>query len=148
MLLWTFVLKFLCGHMRGNPRKTKITFWKMDSFVVQASPDRWVFWEPVWISVPAGIVVRGCIQFQWIILKILSMHLPISWWVIYKHTCSHYAECLAVFDQNYMTFMPNLPYSPNLTPSDFFFCFLRWKTSSKGKVLLMWKRWNQKWQKH
>ena len=27
--------------------------------------------------------------------------LAISWWVIYKHTCPHCAECSAVFDQKW-----------------------------------------------
>ena len=50
------------------------------------------------ISVPAGTVVRGCIQLQWIFfLKTLSTHLPISWWVIYKHTCPYHNECSLVF---------------------------------------------------
>ena len=29
------------------------------------------------------------------------MHLPISWWVIYEHTCLHHTECSAVFDQKW-----------------------------------------------
>ena len=32
-------------------------------------------------------------------LKTLSTCLPISWWVIYEHTCPHCAECSAVFYQ-------------------------------------------------
>lgn len=34
------------------------------TLVVQASTTRWVFWEPICISVPAGTAVRGCVQLQ------------------------------------------------------------------------------------
>ena len=40
--------------------------------------------------------------------------------------------------------VPYPPYSSlYLTPSNFFFCFSRWKKSSKGNDLLMWKRWKK-----
>ena len=56
------------------------------------------------------------------------MHLPISWWGIYKCTCPHCAECSAVLTQNNMTAVPHTPYSPDLTLSDTFYaCFLGWK---------------------
>ena len=42
--------------------------------------------------------------------------------------------------------------SPSLViqyhPEWLFFCYPRWKKSSKGNILLMWKRRNKKWQKH
>ena len=61
--------------------------------IIQASPTRWVFYEPICISVPAGGVVRGCIQLQWIFLEDsfkafahfmmgdLQVYLPIPCWV-------------------------------------------------------------------
>ena len=54
--------------------------------------------------------------FREFFLKTFSMCLPISWQVIYKHTCPHYAECSAVFDQNGMTPMPHPPQSLDLAP--------------------------------
>ena len=41
-----------------------------------------------------------------------------------------------------MTPKPHPPYSPYLTRSNFF-SFPGWKKSSKGNILLMWKRWNK-----
>ena len=85
--------------------------------VVQSSPARWVFQEPICVSAPAGIVVRGCIWLQWIFFLRLSMHLPISWWVIYKCTCPHYAECSAVFDPKWHDLHAPSPKSLLLTIS-------------------------------
>ena len=61
------------------------------------------------------------------------MCLPISWCMIYEHTCPHLTECSSVFDQKLsMTPMPHPFYSPGM------------KNVFKGKHLQMWKRWNQK----
>ena len=46
--------------------------------------------------------------------------------------------------KNSMTPMPHPLYPPNFKPRDFFVCFPRWKKSSKGNILPMWKRWNKK----
>ena len=54
---------------------------------VQASPAAWVFQEPICVSVPAGGGVRGYIWLQWILFGRLSVHFPVSWWVVYKCTC-------------------------------------------------------------
>ena len=40
-----------------------------------------------------------------------------------------------------MTPMPRPPYSPSLALSNGFLLFPRWKKSSKGNILLMWKKW-------
>ena len=40
-----------------------------------------------------------------------STHLPISWWVIYKHPCPDCTECSAVFDQKW--------HDPSVLPSLF-----------------------------
>ena len=74
----------------------------------------------------------------------LSPCLPISWWVIYKHTCPHQTECSAVFGQE--TAWPlclTLPIHTVSLWATFFCCFFRWKKSSKGNVLPMRKRWNK-----
>ena len=73
----------------------------------------------------------------------LSVSLPISWWVIYKRSCSHYAECSAGFllllfssfwtKQNDPPTCPTLPIHLILLRVTLF-GFLRWKTS-KGNVL-------------
>ena len=91
-------MNLVASYTRGEPRNPELSLggWPL---VVQASPARWVFSDPIYIGVPSG-VVRGCIWLQGIFLKTLSMCLPISWWVIHKCTCPHRAECSAVFDQN------------------------------------------------
>ena len=81
----------------------------------------------------SGVVVRGCVHLQWIFLKTLSTRFPMSWWVIYEHTCPHHAECSAVFDPK----RHDLHASPSLftstQPSDFF-CLFPWiKEILKGK---------------
>ena len=86
-------------YMRGNsPTQNWNYLLEGRPIIVQASPTRWVFSDSICISVPADIVVRSCIQVQWIFLKSLSPCLPISWWVIYEHTCPHHTECSVVFD--------------------------------------------------
>ena len=77
-------------------------------------------------------------------LKTLSTHWPISWWVIYKHTCPQCVECSAVFDQKQHD--PHAP--PSLftrsVPKWLYFVPLDFKKSSKENVLPMWKRWKKK----
>ena len=64
----------------------------------------------------------------------LQGHLPIPHWV-FSSFCPKMAWPLC----------PTLPSHLISLPSDFFCCcFPRWKKSSKGNVLLMWKRWNKK----
>ena len=84
-----------------------------------------------------------------VFLKTLSMHLLISWWVIYEHTRPHH-ECSAVSDQKLHDPPPHPPYSPDFNPSNVFVCFPGWKKSSKGNILLMgmWKKRNNKEPKH
>ena len=62
--------------------------------------------------------------FSELFVKILLSRSPISWWVIYKHTWPHYTECSAVFEQKWYDPHPPAPYSPDLTPSNFFFVSL------------------------
>ena len=88
--------------------------------------------------------MRGCVWLQWIFFKTPSTLLPISWCVVYECTYLHPAECLAGFDQKWQdSSMPHPPYSPDFAQSNLF-CFPEWKESSKGNILLMWKRWNRK----
>ena len=47
------------------------------------------------------VVWEAAFSFSELFLKTLSTLLPISWWVIYEHTCPHHTECWAVFDQNW-----------------------------------------------
>ena len=85
-----------CGtnfiHMSGDPLKNSYLL-EGRSLVIQASQAKWVFYECICISVPAGIVVRGCIQLQWIsfedsfnawahfMMDDLRGHLPTLRWV-------------------------------------------------------------------
>ena len=51
--------------------------------------------------------------------------------------------------KNDMTHIPQPSYSPDLAPGNVISSPLPpWKKPSKGNVLLMWKRWNKKGQKH
>ena len=55
-------------------------------------------------------------------------------------------ECSAVFDQTRMAPMPHPPYSCS-HPQRLCFVSPRWKKSSKGNILAMWRSWNKKWLK-
>ena len=142
--------------MRGEPPQRNNYLLEGGPLVVQASSARWVFQEPICVSAPAGIVVRGCIWLQWIFFLRLSMRLPISWWVIYERTCPHHTECSAVFDPKQHD--PHAPPSlftlshPNLIP--FLFPWIKnvlkgkhfatveeveWKTAEALKgIILLW----------
>ena len=111
------------------------------------SPTRWVVQEPICISVPAGVVVRGSVWLQWIffgdsfkefahfMMGDLPMHLFTLHWVFSSFSPkTAWPLCL--------TFPVHL-----ISPQATFFP-PGWKNSSKGNVLPMWKRWNKKWQKH
>ena len=45
-----------------------------------------------------ALLWEAVFSFSEFFLKTLSTWLPISLWVIYKHTCLHCTECAAVFD--------------------------------------------------
>ena len=130
--------------MQGWIQKTQYYILAGGCLVVQASPAMLMFKEPICISVPAGIVVRGCAWLQWIFLKTISMHLPISGWVICECTWPHSAECSAVFDQKMA--QPPCPTLPIhlISPRVTFFQFPQMKKSSKGSILPIWRRWNKK----
>ena len=78
-------------------------------------------WAPYSTGLPSYMSVPGTHQlvvlqeaefsFSKFFLKTLSMHLPISWWVIYECTWPHYTDCSAVFDQKRRALCP---YSPIL----------------------------------
>ena len=130
----------------GSPQKTQNFLLLGEPLVVQASPTKWVFWEPICITVRAGIVVRGCIQLQWIFFED-STCLPISWWVIYNCTCLHRAECSAVYDQK-----RHDPYAPPSLFSGYhpkwLFLFPWMRKVLKGKCFPDVEKVKQKSQKH
>ena len=101
------------------------------TIVAQASPTRWMFWEPICCSVPVGVVVRGCIQLQWICCE-FSTHLPISyWWVM--GAPAHTMLCVQQFPtKNDMIPRSHHPYSPDLALSNFFM-FSQMENVPKGK---------------
>ena len=78
-----------------------------------------------------------CEQLHWtsviFSLKTPSTGLPSSWRVIHELTCPHHAGCSAVVDQTSMTPVSHPPYSHDLAPRDFFFCFPGWKKGLRGK---------------
>lgn len=88
-------------------------------------------WEAMFDS--SGFV---CLFVFSVVVKTLSVHLSISWWVIYDPpaTCPHCSECSSVFHQNVMTPLPYPPYSPDFTTSTFLLLLFPWmKNVLKGK---------------
>ena len=79
--------------------------------VVQAFPITWVFYEPICISVPAGIVVRGCIQFQQF------------FWRLFQHVCLfHYGWFMSTSAHNFQIdqqFLTKNVITPSAPPSLF-----------------------------
>ena len=139
LLLITAV--FSLKSMKGNPTQNRINYHLEDGpLVVQASPARWGFQEPICISVPAGSGVRGCIWLQWkfsedsfdafvhFTMGDLWAHLPTPCWV-------------------FSSFWPKMAWPPCLIPlftrshlKWLLFLFPQMKKSSKGNFLLSWKR--------
>ena len=62
-------LKYSMVAIRGRPKENKNYVLEGKPLIAQASPARWVFWEPICISVPAGVVVRGCMRLKGIFLE-------------------------------------------------------------------------------
>ena len=135
----------------GEPPQTRIIFWREGPLEYTVPPLGECSRNPSVSCTTWRCCERLHLASLNFFLKSLSVCLPISWWVIYKHTCLHCAECSAYsllpYSQKGQTPMPHPPCSSDLTLS-YFFCFPRWKKSSKENVLLMWKRWNKKWQRH
>ena len=125
--------------MKGDPsKKNRNYFLEGSSLVVaQASSARWVFSEPMCISVLADTVVRGCVRLQWIFFGRLLTLLSIS---MMGNTPK--VSVRQFLTKNSTTPMPHPPCSLDLAQSDFFL-LPWWKKSSKGIVLPMWKRWNK-----
>ena len=64
-------------------------------------------------------------------LKTLSFHFPISWWVIYEHTCLYHAECSAVFDQKWYDLHVLLFLFTQSHPKQLYFYFSGWKSPQR-----------------
>ena len=81
-----------------------------------------------------ALLWEAAFVFSELFLKNLSTRLPISWWVIYKHTCPHHcAQGSEVFDWKMAwTPCPTLPIHP-ISPWVTFVCFPGWKKILKGK---------------
>ena len=120
-------------YTKGNSQKPWNYHLEGGPLVVQASLAGCIFWEPICISVPAAMVVRSCIWVWWIFLKALSTCFPISRWVIYRCTCPHHTEWLAVFKQKWLPPVPHAPYSCDHAPSDYFFFASPDKKVLRGK---------------
>ena len=135
-------------YIKGTPQNPKL-FLEGGFLVAQAFPTRWVFKEPVCISMPAGIVVRGCIRLQWrffedsfnmfahFMMGDLQVHLPTLCWL-------------------FSSFWPKAAWPPCPTLSIhsilpqwlFLLVSLDEEKSSNGNCLLVWKRWDKKQLKH
>ena len=85
------------------------------------------------MSVPAVVVVRGCVQLQWIFFED-STPLPISWWVIYECTCPHRTEYSAVFGpKRHDSYAPPSLFTQSSSDRLFVCLFPQMKQSLKGK---------------
>ena len=85
--------------MRGGPPKTGIIFWRPGPLWYRLPPLGECSRNPS-VSVYQLVVVwEAGFGYSEFFLKTLSVHLSISWWVIYKHTCPHCADFSAGFDQ-------------------------------------------------
>ena len=69
-----------------------------------------------------ALLWEAAFGFDEFVLRTLSVCLPISWWVVNKHICPHFAECSAVFDQKRWLPFPILLVHPIL-PWVTFCCF-------------------------
>ena len=89
------------------------------------------------------LVWEAVFGFSEFFFKTLLIGLPISWWVTYKCTYPHCAEWV------FSSFWPTMAWPPcptlpiHLISPQGHFLFPQWEKSSKGNVLLMWKRWNK-----
>ena len=135
---------------KGDQNKIKIIFWKVGPLQYRLTPLGECSRNPS-VSVDQLVLLWeaefSCNEF---FLKTLSTHLPFSWWMIHTCTCPH---CTWVFSNFF--FLPKTAWSLCSTflitwsyPKQLFFCFPEWKESSKGNILLMWNKWNEKQQKH
>ena len=111
--------------------------------VGQVFPTRWLFWETICITAPAGIVVRGCIQLQCPLHDGWFMSIPV-------HTTLSVQQYLT---KNGMTTMPSHPvYSPHLPWVTFFLFVSQLKKVLKGNLFATAEEVKQnkqkKWQKH
>ena len=118
-------------HGFNNNKKPQNYILEGGPLIVQASSARWVFYKPSCISVPAGLVVRGCVWLQWIFLRTQCI-CPFHEW--FMNTSVHTALSVQQFlTKNGMTPVPHPPYSPSLTLSKYFL-FLWMEKVLKGKL--------------
>ena len=84
----------------GPPQKKKpprIIFWRAGPLYYRLPPLGECSRNPSVSVYQLALLWEAVLGFSEIFLKALSMHLPISWWVTYKHTCPLRAQCSAVF---------------------------------------------------
>ena len=90
-----------------------------------------------------ALLWEAAFSFSEFFLKTLSMHLPVSWWVICECTCPYRTKCSVVSDQK--TAWPPRPTLPIHPISGWaaFSCFPGWKKVLRGKRLLTLKKWTK-----
>ena len=121
-----------------------IIFWRLGPFWYRLPPLGECSRNPSVSVYQLALLREAAFGFSEFLLKTLSVHLPISWCVIQKHTWPHCNECSAVFDQKrHGPHSPPSLFTLSCPERLFFVCFPRWKKSSKGNVLPMMKRWNR-----
>ena len=140
---WLYDIAFT----RGDPKMTRIIFWRAGTLWCRLPPLGEYSRNPSVSVYQLVLLWEAAFGFSELFLKTLSTHFcPFHDGC--KCTCPHHAEYSLVFDQKWHDPCAPPQYSPNVTPKDYFFCFPGWKKSSKGIILLIWKRWNKKQQKH
>ena len=128
----------------GPPKKPEL-FLEGGPFVVQAYTTRWVV---------LGTHLYQCTNWHCERLCLASVNFFL---ILFQHVCPFHDGWLTSIPAHLTVsaqqfFWPKTVWPLSLTlfarscPNNFF-CFPRWKKSSKGNVLLMWKKWNKKRQK-
>ena len=83
----------------GTKKTPRITFWRVSPLEYRLcllgecsrNPSVSVYYQ-------LALLWEAAFSLSELVLKTVSVHFPISWWVICEHTCPHHAECSVVFD--------------------------------------------------
>ena len=133
-------------HVRwGTPQKTQVILWRVGPLQYRLPPlgecsknpsvscTSWCYCERLSLASENFFFKTLATRIVHLMMDDLGAHLPTPHWV-------------------FNSFWPKTAWPPCPTPSihpispwatSFFVCFPGWKKSSKGNILLMWKRWNK-----
>ena len=154
MFSWSLGVNFNCqilfkvwmtdSIMRGTPPKWNYVL-EGGLLVVQASPARWAFC----ISVSAGIVVRGCVQLQWIFIEDSQCVCPSCDGLFMSAPPYTVLVFSSFWPQTAWPPCPHPLYTPDLNPSNFcLFVSLDEKISQRTMFCRCGRGETKKWQKY